>query len=277
MDNAAPPARIGLPRWAQVVGLCLLVAESPYVGRIVFESTALTCSNGPQMIGFALVHEAPSLLLLGIAAVLLVWLWFLTATIALLTRKCRFSGTDWLVFLLMFVVSALLFVPYAAWEHFDVAVCGPGSHGQQFLEDAAFHGDLRLVKVLLAEGHVAKLESAGGGSALSSAVGGGKAKVVTFLLVEGANVNAHSDSSGETPLMVAAYTGNLEMLQLLLAHGAEPCATNREGENAVRLALRNHRQTIADYLNAHYRCPAPPPPPPTSCAEKSAGACIEVH
>jgi ankyrin repeat protein len=277
MDAADLPAMSGLPNWARAAGLFLLTGELLFAGRIVFESTVLTCNNGPQMVGFSLVHRSPVLFLLGLVCFFLTLLWILSAIIVLFRKRGLFSGVDWALLSVALVASSLVFVPYPAWERFDVAICGPGSHAQEFLDDAASHGDIRLVKVLLAEGHIPSLKSGGGVGALSSAVGGGKTEVVTFLLAEGANVNSQSDAFGETPLMVAAYSGNLEMLELLLAHGAEPCATNREGENALRIALRNHRQASADYLKARYHCPAPPPPPPTSCADKSTGACIEVH
>jgi hypothetical protein len=87
-------------------------------------------------------------------------------------------------------------VPYPWWEHFDVAICGPGSHGSQFLNDAAVYGDLRLVKNMIAKGYDLDHESQGGVTPLSAAVMGGKQEVVRFVLSRGAKVNAHSKVGG---------------------------------------------------------------------------------
>ena len=47
-----------LPDWLRVSGGVILAVQSLFVARIVYESTFLTCWNGPQMVGFALIHSA---------------------------------------------------------------------------------------------------------------------------------------------------------------------------------------------------------------------------
>ena len=52
-----------------------------FIGRIVFESTALTSANGPQMVGFALFHGAYPIFLIGLVFVPLLFIWTMAALI----------------------------------------------------------------------------------------------------------------------------------------------------------------------------------------------------
>ena len=57
--------------------------------------------------------------------------------------------------------------------------------------------------------------------------------------------NLHHDN-GYTPLAYAALRGNLQMVEMLLRHGADPALPTREGETAVELALRSLVQLRAE-------------------------------
>jgi len=162
-----------------------------------------------------------------------------------------------------------------------MTVCSSGPLGGAVLLDAARTGDLKLVTKLVAEGHNVNRDSGSDNTPLSSAVKGGNVKVVSFLRSHGANINAHNSLSGQTPLMKAAYSGGTEMLRLLLAQGADPCAMHRNfenwnQENAQRIAEKRHNRAAAEYLVAHSHCSLPQPPP-SSCADESAATCVEVH
>lgn len=51
------------------------------------------------------------------------------------------------------------------------------------------------------------------------------------------DVNVVEPYDGETPLMVAAYRGRVEVLKALLAKGADPLAVNNEGKTALGMAM----------------------------------------
>jgi ankyrin repeat protein len=72
-------------------------------------------------------------------------------------------------------------------------------------------------------------------------------KKVSFLLDHGANVNA-CDMRGFTSLHRAAEVGYVEILKLLLEHGAEiePIA---QGITPRMLAEKNNRKEIIDFLD----------------------------
>ena len=66
--------------------------------------------------------------------------------------------------------------------------------------------------------------------------------VAEILLDNGADVNI------QNPLLFAVRTGNLKMVQLLLANGANINATNATGENALQIAEHHKHKNIVKFL-----------------------------
>jgi hypothetical protein len=267
-----------LPAWALRGGWLFLAGQTIFTSRIVYESTVLTCVEGPQMVGFSMAHGGHSFFLLGLLFLPFGALFFLVALVFGAVKRLRFSLGEWVLMAALLVSFSFLFVPYRAWKQLDMTVCSSGPLGDAFLLEAAHLGNLGQVTRLVAEGHSLNRDSGSDDTPLSSAIKGRRADVVAFLLSKGANVNAHNSLSGETPLMKAAYSGDTQMLELLIAQGADPCAINNEWdqENAQRIAEKRHNRAAAEYLGAHSHCSLPPPPP-TSCASESAATCVEVH
>lgn len=87
---------------------------------------------------------------------------------------------------------------------------------------AAFFGHLEIVNVLLMDHADPNIASNNPMrvTPLHSAVAGNHYAVAAKLIEAGANVNA-IQADGFTPLMGAAQNGNLQMVELLLAHGAD--------------------------------------------------------
>jgi hypothetical protein len=279
VTNGALSSHPGLlPAWARLCGGLFLIGQTIFISRIVYESTVLTCVNGPQMVGFSMLHGGHSFFLLGLLFLPFGALFFLVALVFGALKRFRFSPHEWILLAALWVSLSLLFVPYRAWEHLDMTVCSSGPLGDAFLLEAARLGNLSQVTKLVAEGHSVNRDSGSDDTPLSSAIKGRRAEVVAFLLSKGANVNAHNSLSGETPLMKAAYSGDTQMLELLIVQGADPCAINNEWdhENAQRIAEKRHNRAAAEYLAAHSHCSLPPPPA-TSCANESAATCVEVH
>lgn len=74
--------------------------------------------------------------------------------------------------------------------------------------------------------------------------------LLTSLLKSGIDVNVRN-SDGMTPLMAAASTGNLDIIRLLLAKGADTSITNNLGETAAAIAVRsNHPQAVDMLMSA---------------------------
>jgi ankyrin repeat protein len=67
------------------------------------------------------------------------------------------------------------------------------------------------------------------------------------LLAAGADASV-KQQGGWTPLHAAAANGNLELIQLLLRHGAEPCAKNDDGKTAFDLVTEKQHTEAAAML-----------------------------
>ena len=68
------------------------------------------------------------------------------------------------------------------------------------------------------------------------------------LLEHGARVDDESGESGATPLNVAAAKGHAEVVQLLLAHGADRTKRSRWGVTPLEAAVRGGHQNVAGVL-----------------------------
>lgn len=88
----------------------------------------------------------------------------------------------------------------------------------------AYYGDVSAIKFLLINGET--LESLGDNYDLNGAVFHGHARLCEYLIEQGADVNWPMPETGETPLhsslCKADRTSHDEVLQILLAHGANP-------------------------------------------------------
>ncbi len=95
---------------------------------------------------------------------------------------------------------------------------------QEQLHFAAADGDLDRVTALVAEGQdVNRFDADTSLTPLHHAVRGEHFAVASFLLQNGADINAHDEANiGETPLGDVAATCSLEMAQLLVDAGADP-------------------------------------------------------
>jgi len=89
------------------------------------------------------------------------------------------------------------------------------------ITDAAFEGRLKRVKRYIHAGGDVNLEDIFGTSLLQHAIMGGSFETVTYLVEEGADVN-HADDFGDTPLTSACVESDVGIPALLLDHGADP-------------------------------------------------------
>jgi len=122
--------------------------------------------------------------------------------------------------------------------------------GQTALHQAASQGATRVIEILLA--HKADINAADNSGyvpllgAISYGMKNGR-KPVEVLVNNGANVNAES-ARGETPLGNAIERGDIEILKLLIAHGANVKA-NKYGVSPLYLA-RDSKE-ITELLKEH--------------------------
>lgn len=115
--------------------------------------------------------------------------------------------------------------------------------GGTALTQAASHGHLEIVRMLLKSG--APLVC----YALSGAVWNRQIPIAKILLSAGADPN-HQDKTRDTVLMIAAGDGDLRMVKLLLANGANINGSHMGLTPLVSAILRNHDEVALHLMRA---------------------------
>ncbi len=118
------------------------------------------------------------------------------------------------------------------------------------LQLAAFFGHAEAMKVLLVAGANPSSFSKGylKTSPLLAALASPKPNNAQMLIEAGADLNVRGDS-GFTPLHSAATVGAVQMLKLLLQHGANAQVTNDNGETALMLAQKHNQEAAVAVLS----------------------------
>jgi ankyrin repeat protein len=129
--------------------------------------------------------------------------------------------------------------------------------GETELMGAAADGCTKAIGILLNHGAQIDARDNSGETALMKGVSGvarsecseqnNNVDAMNALLDAGAQVNAE-DNQGKTALMKAAEEGHLDIVKLLLAHGADPNDTNHEFLSALDLATQKNRTGVIELL-----------------------------
>jgi ankyrin repeat protein len=114
------------------------------------------------------------------------------------------------------------------------------------LTAAAVAGDASAVRRLLEAGADANARGQSGYTALAHAARQGHLEVVELLIEHGARVDARY--SGTTALIRAAEGGHLDCVRALVAAGADISFTNKAGNTAVGRAYASNRPEMVLYL-----------------------------
>ncbi|XP_058019671.1 KN motif and ankyrin repeat domain-containing protein 3 isoform X2 [Ahaetulla prasina] len=113
--------------------------------------------------------------------------------------------------------------------------------------------DMAVVRRLFDLGNVNAKASQAGQTALMLAVSHGRQEMVEALLACGADVNLQ-DEEGSTALMCACEHGRAETVQLLLAQPAcDASITDHDGNDAVAIALEAGHDNLAALISAHLK------------------------
>ncbi|GLD94007.1 hypothetical protein PINS_up002618 [Pythium insidiosum] len=118
------------------------------------------------------------------------------------------------------------------------------------LRDAICDGDLELVRRLVDEhgASVNHIDADDGWPLLLWAVKAHQPEILELLLARGANVHM-GDGSGNTALHKAAYLGHADCVEILLRHGARLSAQNLMRQTACDLAEIFDRKDMVELLS----------------------------
>jgi len=119
--------------------------------------------------------------------------------------------------------------------------------GESALMLAAIHNQVDIAELLIAQGAEVNRP---GWSPLHYAASKGHMAMMRLLLDKSAYIDAESPD-GNTPLMMAAYYSKSPLaVKLLLEEGADPTATNKNGNTAQELAQSANQAQSAAYIQA---------------------------
>ena len=126
-----------------------------------------------------------------------------------------------------------------------------GVEAQRQLILASDRGDLALVRDLVGQGVDPNAQIPGyvvGETPLMAAAEEGREDVTQFLLsLPATNLEARGEG-GWTALLVASSNGHLNIVKLLLDHGADPEAVTVSGTTPLMAAAREGREDVAQFL-----------------------------
>ena len=124
-------------------------------------------------------------------------------------------------------------------------------HGFTPLGMATHFGNEDIVRFLLEKGADPNAPSKNGYNVypLHAAIGSGFDGIAKMLIEAGGEVNVLQPSRN-SPLRLAAQTGNIDLIILLLENGAQVAIKNEMGKTASDLASEKGHEEIADILRA---------------------------
>lgn len=114
------------------------------------------------------------------------------------------------------------------------------------LHFACSQGQLDILKLMVdycGQGVLETRDREGGNTLHSSSASINCEEIIPYLVSNGINVNDR-DINGDTPLANAVQLGSVSAVEQLLLHGADPLITDRQGRNALHLAVRSKRTAV---------------------------------
>lgn len=107
-----------------------------------------------------------------------------------------------------------------------------------------------IVKLLSIDNTISNQLIKGYGSYyLHNAINENHTELTKLLIEKHIDVNARTYDDGKTPLMAAAKQGNLNIVSMLVKHGAEIDLTDYAGNQAIDFAEKHHHTQVANYLS----------------------------
>eukprot|EP01124_Arcella_intermedia_P020340 TRINITY_DN2780_c0_g3_i1.p1 TRINITY_DN2780_c0_g3~~TRINITY_DN2780_c0_g3_i1.p1 ORF type:complete len:1246 (+),score=443.17 TRINITY_DN2780_c0_g3_i1:328-3738(+) len=115
---------------------------------------------------------------------------------------------------------------------------------------AAFEGKNDYLKILVENGSSFELKDFSHWTPLFHSIYGNQKSTLMYLIKEKVNLNAVTKNYKQTPLMLAAYHGKEEFVEILLKSNADPSLLDLTGNTALHYAVKNGHASIVKLLTA---------------------------
>jgi hypothetical protein len=244
----------GLPSSVLIGGGIVLLVAIPFVSRILWEETFLTCEKGPQLVGFSMAHTMPSLMLLGALGLLLAHIWLVVIGYHVFWRRVSLASVDRTLVVSLILTLVLSYSPQRGWEFLMGRICGPRQSAAELFVKGGTPVDHFFLKVVLKNHGNVNQPIPSGGTLLGIAIARGDVAAVRILIDLGADVNAMDSRS--TPLNEAAEKGDFPIVKALIEAGADPNKQARDGFTPAGRASAHGHEDIAVYLDSKNGPPA---------------------
>jgi Ankyrin repeats (3 copies) len=218
-------------------GVVLATGSILFTARIVCEQTLLAWTRGAPMTE----SPAPQFVLdwIGLSFVILAALWAAAIVILSAHERSGISSVNrWLIALAL-LCCGLWLIPAMEWRLMVLRVHGTERVPKSWVVGAAGSGEIRLLDYLLANGADASTRTSAGESALGAAAAADQTAAAALLIARGARLENRTRITFETPLTEAAKMNHLDMVRLLLDHGADIDAKDVTGRTALDWAHEN--------------------------------------
>jgi ankyrin repeat protein len=145
-------------------------------------------------------------------------------------------------FFLVFVLSVLTIPAYSQDENNNEKTALTEGYPPNAIINAAYKGDIEMVKKILATRPDPDVRDAFGGTALHDAIFQNNLEVIKLLLDYGFDINAVVPSNGYTPLHYCVWAGNLPALRLLLIYQADKTIKAKDGLTPLEKATKDGKR-----------------------------------
>jgi ankyrin repeat protein len=117
------------------------------------------------------------------------------------------------------------------------------------IHEAAYNGNIDLVREILKTEPDRDARSSFGGTALHDSMFQKNAEIVQLLIDAGYDVNAIGPANGYTPLHDAVWANNPAAAKLLLKHGADQTIKGKDGLTPLDKAKKENKAELVQILS----------------------------
>jgi ankyrin repeat protein len=110
--------------------------------------------------------------------------------------------------------------------------------------NAAYRGDVEMLRILLRTEHDKDFRDPLGGTALHVAIFGSNLEVIRLLLDNGFDVNAKSRYNGYTPLHYCVWVNNSAAARILILYNADRNIRDNNGQTPQEKATREGKREM---------------------------------